>query len=255
MLDRMLILLFITVGVLVVAPATAAEEKKNRLPIVDRAIEHHGGGLYEDSETELDVCSRSGCYRVIANVLAGRYSYNVFGPYLNHRRRVVSTSDDLTHTLDGAPQKIAPDEAQSLRDWAMARVYFAFLPYRLNDPNVFKEDLGIEDWEGRKLHKVKVTFAPGSSTDASDEYIYWFDPETARVEQFAYSFEGAPGGLRFRQGSNYRREGGILFFDQSNLGAAGDELSVDQITPEFVRDKMRLISRVSFRNIDVRLFR
>ena len=55
-----------------------------------------------------------------------------------------------------------------------------------------------------------MTFAAGSSTDAEDEYLYWFDPETARLEQFAYSFQGRPGGLRFRRLDNYRRVGGIL---------------------------------------------
>ena len=117
---------------------------------------------------------------------------------------------------------------------------------------MLQEDLGVEEWEGRRLHKVKVTFVAGSSTDADDEFLYWFDPASARLEQFAYSFAGRPGGLRFRRLDNYRRVGGILFFDQANLGVEGAGLRVDQIDPAFVRERMREISRVELRDITVR---
>jgi hypothetical protein len=137
----------------------------------------------------------------------------------------------------------------------MARVYFVFLPYRLNDPSVIQRDLGLETWEGRQLHKVKVTFPPGSSSDAQDEFIYWFDPTTARLEQFAYSFEDDPDGIRFRRLSNYRRIGGILFFDQENLGVEGDEYSVDQITPAFVEQSMREISIITLEDVRVESLR
>ena len=131
----------------------------------------------------------------------------------------------------------------------MARVYFAFLPSRLDDPSVGLEDLGREDWDGRALRKVKVTFEAGTSTDAEDEFLYWFDPDTARLEQFAYSYERNDGGLRFRKLINYRRVGGILFFDQKNYGIDGPGLSVDLISPEFFRDSMHHVSTVELKDI------
>ena len=232
-----------------------AAEPADRLAIVDQAIAFHGGELYRASETELDVCSLSGCFHVRALVDGDRFDYEVSGKTGDHERRVRWTSDELTRWQDGAPVAIEPDDAQGLRDWAMARVYFAFLPYRLNDPSVYEQDLGRETWDGRELHKVKVTFTPGSSTDADDEYLYWFDPENGRLEQFAYSFKGRPGGLRFRRAINYRRVGGLLFFDQENLGVAGNKRRVDEITPRFVADKMRPVSVVRFENVEVRPLR
>jgi hypothetical protein len=165
-------------------------------------------------------------------------------------REVLASNDRLQHWHNAAAVEVPPERQTPLRDWAMARVYFSFLPYRLNDESVVKEDLGIETWSGRELHKVKITFLPGSSTDADDEFLYWFDPETGRLEQFAYSFEGSPGGLRFRPLFNYRRVGGILFFDQENWGAAGDELSVELVDPDFVAS-MERISTVELKDIRV----
>jgi hypothetical protein len=235
-------------------PASAAEPVE-RLEIVDKAIAFHGGELYRASETELDVCSLSGCFHVRALVDGDRFDYEVSGKAGRRERRVRWTGEELARWEDGAPAAVEPGDAQGLRDWVMARVYFAFLPYRLNDPSVFKEDLGRETWDGRELHKVKVTFAPGSSTDAEDEYLYWFDPESGRVEQFAYSFQGRPGGLRFRRAVNHRRVGGVLFSDQENLGVEGDKWRVDEITPSFVEGKMRTVSVVRFENVEVRPLR
>ncbi|MGB5293983.1 MAG: DUF6503 family protein, partial [Thermoanaerobaculia bacterium] len=160
------------------------------------------------------------------------------------------SNDRVLHWQDDSEMYVSPEGDAALRDWAMARVYFCFLPYRLNDDSVLKEDLGPEKWSGRDLHKVKVTFVPGTSTDAGDEFLYWFDPATGRLEQFAYSFVGSPGGLRFRKLYNFRRIGGLLFFEQENWGAAGDGRTVEMINPDFVAT-MEKVSTVELRNIQV----
>ena len=221
------------------------------LEIVSRAIEHHGGEIYERSQSEMTMCSGSGCYRISVRMDDGTYAYRVGGPISTGHREVEASNDTVAHWHDGVPQQVAPADEQRLRDWAMARIYFVYLPFRLNDPGVIQHDLGLESWDGRELHRVKVTFPVGSSTDAQDEFIYWFDPSSARLEQFAYSFEGEPDGIRFRRLFNHRRIGGVLFFDQENLGLEGDHLSVDQITPAFVKDSMREISTVTLADVRV----
>ena len=237
------------------AATKSAEEapKVKRLEIVDRAIEYHGGDLYTNSETELELCSKSGCFQVRARVDGDLYEYDVTGKMRDRERRVLSTNEAVTVWDNGQPVPVEDDPRIGVRDWAMARVYFCFLPYRLNDPSVYKQDLGIVEWQGRRLHKVKVSFEPGSSTDAEDEYLYWFDPDTGRVEQFAYSYFNAYSGargLRFRKALNHREVGGILFFDQENY-AAEKTPSVDVITPEYVEESMRLLSTVRMQNIRV----
>ncbi len=224
---------------------------QSRLEIVDRAIEHHGGEIYRHSETELDLCSKSGCFHVVARMDGDEWAYTVSGKSRGSHQEVISTHDRLTVWRDGSEVPVAADREQGFRDWAMARVYFCFLPFRLNDPSVLKQDLGLVDWDGRSLHKVKVTFEAGSSTDAGDQYMYWFDPETARLEYLAYSYDDNGGGLRFRRAVRHRRIGGLLFFDQENFGADGPGLSVDMIDAAFVRDSMRHVSTVRLEEIQV----
>lgn len=238
-------------AVVVFAAAAATAAPVHQLPIVDRAIAFHGGDLYRASTTTLDVCSKSGCYHVVARQDGDLYEHVVSGQVGEHQRRVRATNDTVEVWQDGAPVAVADSEAQRYRDWVMQRIYFSFLPYRLNDPSALKEDLGVVDWRARSLHKVKVTFASGSSTDAQDEYLYWLDPETGQVELFAYSYEGRPGGLRFRRAINHRRVNGILFFDQENLGVEGDGLKVDAIDPAYVEQQMRPVSTVELREVTV----
>lgn len=232
--------------------AGLAGETVERLEVVDRSIAYHGGDTYRSSRSSLEVCSRSGCFELDSTVDGETFVHEVSGTIREERRRVrVSNGEVLQWGGDGEPLEVTPDNESGLRNWVMARVYFPFLPYRLNDPSVYKTDQGLETWGDRQLHRVKITFTPGSSSDADDEYLYWFDPESGRVEQFAYSYAGDPGGLRFRRGFNYRRIGGILFFDQENLGVEGPELSVDLIDPAYV-ETMRQVSVVEMKNIRVR---
>jgi len=231
-------------------PSPASEPTTARLEIVDRAIEFHGGTRYERSDTNLRMCSKSGCYEIRARVDEGQFLYDVAAIGRSNERRVVWTNDSLDLLVGGVSRAVEANRVQALRDWAMARVYFCFLPFRLNDESVLKEDLGLETWGGRNLHKVKVTFEAGSSSGADDEYLYWFEPESGRLQQFAYSFSGDPGGLRFRRATRFRRVGDILFFDQENMGVDGDGLAVDQIDPGFV-SQMKRISTVELSRIRV----
>lgn len=229
-----------------------AQEGQDRLPIVDRAIEHHGGERYEAMEARFRIVSKSGAFDVEERRDGGLYRTVVVDRTDEGERRIEVTNERVRLTVDGGERPVEAVEEQRLRDFASARIYFPFLPYRLNDPSVRKRDLGLETWGERELHKVKVTFETGSSTDAEDEYLYWFDPDTGRLEQLAYSFgEGERAGLRFRRLVDHRRVGGILFADHENFGIDGTELPVDAVTPELVRERMEPISVVRIEAIEV----
>lgn len=226
----------------------AAEGAESAADLVARSIEHHGGEIYENSEISFRICSKGGCYDVVSRQIGGLYSHTVTGP---DGRCVRASNDDVSMWREGEKVAVSPGDEQRLRNWVSARIYFALLPYRLQDPSVRLEDMGTEAWDGETLRKVRVTFESGSSTSADDVFLHWFDPETARLVQFAYSFGGDPGGLRFRELFDYRRVGGVLVFDQRNLGVEGDGLAVDMLTPEFVRNEMPEVSVVRLEGVGV----
>ena len=222
-----------------------------RLDVVDRALAHHGAEVVANSEIRLRMCSKSGCSALRSKLQGGLFDLEAAGRVRAGERRVRITNDSVEWWGNGEPQEVDSEIESGLRDWVMARVYFTFLPFRLNDESAFKQDLGLEEWHGRRLHKVKVTFTPGSSTHAQDEYLYWFDPESGRLEQFAYSYATSGGGLRFRKTFEHRRIGGVGFFDQENWGVEGPDLSVDLVTPDYVEREMRLVSTIRLSDIQI----
>ena len=197
------------------------------------------------------MCSKSGCSRLRSRVEGGLFDLEAVSQVEAGERRVRITNDGAEWWENAEPQPVDAERERVLRDWVMARTYFTFLPFRLNDPNVYKQDLGLEEWNGRPLHKVKVSFTPGSSTHSQDEYMYWFDPESGRLEQFAYSYATSGGGLRFRKTFDHRSVGGVGFFDQENWGVEGPDLSVDLVSEEYVASSMRLVSTIRLGEIQV----
>lgn len=231
-------------------PAAGAQEV---LPIVAKAIEHHGGNLYESTESSFEIASASGAFRVEVRRDGGLYRHVVESETPDGLRRVTVTNDAVDVTVDGEPVRVPRRREQGWRDHVDARVWFPFLPYGLAGDGVYLHDRGLVEWpvEGggaRELREVKVTFQPGSSSGAEDEYLFWFEPETGRLEQFAYSFAG---GLRFRRAFDFRRVGGLLFADNENYGVDGEGYRVDQVTPEFVAEEMEHVSTIRLRDIEV----
>lgn len=227
--------------------------------LVARSIAHHGGDLYEATRIVLDLCSKSGCSALEVRQDDGLYEYCATARLKAGERKVCIANNSVREWMGGVglatgavpSSPAALDRDAALRDWVMQRVYFAFLPYRLEDPSVRLQDQGLEEWDGRQLRRVKVVFESGTSTDADDEFLYWFDRSTARLEQFAYSYKRTDGGLRFRRLTNYRRVGGILFFDQENFGVEGPGLSVYLVSPAYVQGSMRHVSTVELKDIHV----
>ena len=218
--------------------------------IVAKAVEHHGGGLYERSKITMTITSLSGSFRIEATRDGGAFDHLVTDPARGDRpeRRVRLTNAGVQEWRGGAEAALDAEGERRARAFVDARVFFPLLPYTLKGGDVHFEDRGIETWDGRALRRVKVTFTPGSSNDADDAYTFWFDPETGRVEQFGYDFDN---GLRFRKATAFQRVGGVLFSDQDNYGVDGGKVPVDTLTPEYVAGSMRLISTVRISAVTV----
>lgn len=229
---------------------TAAATDHHLPPIVAKSIEHHGGEVFHHSRSTMEVCSASGCFSIQSMIDGGVFEHVVETTDRDSIRKVRWTNDTVEEWIDGEKQELDEEATRRARDFASARIYFPHLPFRLDSESIVFEDQGLETWDGEELHRMKVTFAPGTSSASDDAYVYWFAPETGELKQFGYSFGPADDtGLRFRRLINQRRLGGVLFADQTNLGASGPGLGVDDLTPSFVAEKMEEVSIVRFKNI------
>ena len=238
---------------LLAAETTSSIQKVERLEIVDRAIAHHGGELFEDSRVQLTVSSHSGSFDIETTIRGDQFDHRITATSDGQTKVHHHDNERLTVAIDGVEQNLSQRERTSALSYVNQRMYFLFLPYKLNDPGTYKEDLGLEDgWGEKPLHKVRVSFEAGTSAGASSEYLYWFDPDTAELVQFAYDYSEDTG-LRFRKLFNQRRVGGLVFYDAYNYGLneKGGGLSVNVITPEYVKAELPLISTIELQNVRV----
>jgi hypothetical protein len=129
--------------------ADPAPPKLDRLAIVDRAIEHHGGDRYAASETALDICSLSGCFHLVVRVDGGLYDYDVRGEVRGVERRVRATNDRAERWDDGEPAALDPEGERRARDF------------------VDQENLGV-DGDGLAVDQVTPEFVAARMRKVSD---------------------------------------------------------------------------------------
>ena len=250
---------FVTVATLATAtvacasgtPTSESSSPGAALPnIVAKAIEFHGGDIYDRSRIAMTITSLSGSFQIDATRDGGKFEYVVTGTIGRDQidRRVRLTNDNVQEWRNSIESDLDEEGARRARAFADARVFFPLLPYTLKGGDIHFEDRGLETWDGRELQRVKVSFTPGTSNDADDAYTFWFDPDTGRVEQFGYDFNG---GLRFRKATVFNRVGGVLFSDQENYAIDGGKVPVDTLSPEYVRENMELLSTVVLSDITV----
>ena len=217
-------------------------------PIVAKAIDFHGGDVYDAARIAMTITSLSGSFRIEVTREGDRFEQVVTSASGQMERRVRLTNDTVEEWRDGAAVALDPVAQRAARSYVDARVFFPLLPFTLEGGDIRFEDRGLEMWQGRELHKVKVTFDPGTSGGASDNYMFWFDPDSGRVEQFGYDFGT---GLRYRKAVEFDRVGGILFSTQENYAIDGSGLTVDALSPEYVAENMDLLSTVALSEIGV----
>ncbi len=184
--------------------------------IIDQSIEAHGGKRFAKSNYQFDF--RGKTYRWSTE--AGRFLYTRTFQDSTGQIQDHLSNDGFYRTLNGERLVTTHEQDSMYSNSVNSVLYFARLPYGLNDPAVNKKYLGEESIKGKKYHKVEVTFdQEGGGKDYTDVFVYWFDQQSHYLDYLAYSYETDGGGLRFRKAFNPRSVGGIRFQDYVNYKA------------------------------------
>ena len=161
------------VGVLAAAFAAsaacggAAAPDPNLPEIVARSIAYHGGALYESSRMTMKITSLSGSFDIEATRNGGEFEFIVTDPARGDRpeRRVRLNNDGVTEWRGGAEVELDAEGERRATAFANARVFFPLLPYTLKGGDIHFEDRGLDRWDGRDLHRMRVSFTPGTSNE------------------------------------------------------------------------------------------
>lgn len=219
------------------------------LPIVNAAIAEHGGSAFDSFTLNFDFRDRH--YAASRN--GGIFFYTrSFTDSTGATIKDELTNDGFTRYRDDAKVPLTEKQIKAFTGSVNSVIYFALLPFGLNDTGVNKEWVGETELEGQPYDVVRVTFADdGNDETHEDEYLYWFHKEKNTMDYLAYSFETDGGGLRFRKAVNPRKKGGILLQDYINYKPQDKHTPLDKLQTLFTEGKLEKVSDIRLEHIVV----
>ncbi|MFK8163921.1 MAG: DUF6503 family protein [Lewinella sp.] len=222
------------------APAAAPEKSPAEL-VLDQALAAHGSGKYD--EAHFQFVFREKTYTFHND--GGNYTYT-----LTQEKDDVIQFDQLingefTRQVDGQAVSLTAKEMASGTEGLNSVIYFATLPHKLSDAAVNLHHAGTDTVKGERYDVLDVNFnKEGGGVDHDDNFRYWFNQKTHRIDYLAYDYLTNGGGVRFRSAYNPRVVDGVLFQDYVNYKAPlGTPLA--DLGPMFDKEELEKLSVIA----------
>jgi hypothetical protein len=223
-----------------------SDSKPQRL--VDDSIDAHGGSAFESFFLEFDFRNR----HYTAARKDGLYTYTREFEDSTGVIKDVLTNAGLVRYRDGTRIDISDERRLAFTSSVNSVIYFALLPYGLNDDAVNKEWIKETAINGNQYDVIRVTFdKQGGGPDHEDVFLYFFHRESHIMDYFAYSYQNDGGGLRFREAINPRKIGGILFQDYINYKPKDESVPLASLESMFVSRTLEKLSEIKLENLSV----
>src|SRR6187401_44850 len=103
-----LLAVLVAAAIAATSHAAANEQWVERLPIVDKAIEHHGGAAYTSSDVSLRLCSAGGCFDLQVVSDGGLYTHTV--TRADGTLRVRASNDKVEMWENGEAKPVPPED-------------------------------------------------------------------------------------------------------------------------------------------------
>jgi hypothetical protein len=212
---------------------------------IEMAIAAHGGGKYDQSAYAFKFRGRQ--YTFKNN--GGSFEYTVKSQRDGKTYFDVLNNDSFTRSIDNEIQTLSEKDQGRFGNSLNSVIYFALLPYKLNDPAVKKQDKGTTIIKGKEYYTIHISFAEeGGGTDHDDNFYYWVNKETKLVDYLAYNYQVNKGGVRFREAYNSRKVEGIVFQDYVNYKAeVGTPLA--ELPKLFENGKLKELSKIELEQV------
>jgi hypothetical protein len=219
--------------------------------IIDDAIRAHGGDRFDKAFIEFDFRGR----HYTSRREKGLFIYTREFKDSTGNVKDVLTNDGFHREINGGLAKISSERANAYKNSVNSVLYFALLPYGLNDPSVNKFYFKESELKGKKYHVIRITFKKeGGGKDHDDVFLYWINQETDYLDYFAYSYLTDGGGVRFREAIDRKVIDGIRFQDYINYQSKKTNMTLEGMELLFQNNALDTLSIINHENIKVKLF-
>lgn len=213
--------------------------------IIDKAIKAHGGGKYDQAHYSFVFRDKG----YIFQNQGDQYTYLVTSKKDNVTRLDRLDNSGFSRRENGEELELSEKDKTRFSNGLNSVIYFATLPYKLQDQAVIKKYVGTATVKDKSYEVVEIRFhKKGGGTDHDDTFYYWINKEDHLIDYLAYNYQVNNGGVRFRSAYNRRNVDGIVFQDYINYKAeVGTSL---QDLPELWENKeLKELSRIETEQI------
>jgi hypothetical protein len=213
--------------------------------IINKAIEAHGGKLY--IAADYSFVFREKKYRFHNN--GSNFKYSSETKKGDSVVKDILTPAKFERFVNGKLQRLNKEQTSKYSEALNSVIYFVTLPSKLQDASVNKEFVAESAIKGKKYDAVRVTFGQdGGGKDFDDEYQYWINKETHKVDYLAYNYQVNNGGVRFRVAINTRVIAGVTFQDYINYEAPL-KTPLKELPKLYEQGKLKEVSKILSENV------
>ncbi|TDE04941.1 DUF6503 family protein [Flavobacterium hiemivividum] len=213
--------------------------------IVNRAIEAHGGKLYDNADYSFEFRGKKYSFKNDG----GAYTYSTEIQKGDSLIKDVMTADKFERSINNSLQSLSKKDVDKYSEAINSVIYFATLPHKLKDASVNREFVEETTIKGKNYDVIKVTFGQeGGGKDFDDEYHYWINKDTHKIDYLAYSYLVNDGGIRFRSAFNTRVIDGVTFQDYINYEAPV-KTALKDLPQLFEQGKLKEVSQILTENV------
>ena len=214
--------------------------------VIQQAIMAHGGKKYD--QASYSFVFRGAQFSVQFTEEAYQYTRSVEKDGTTVVEEMTNTS--YTRMINGVQQEIKEEDLVRYRNGSVNSViYFAMLPYKLDDPATRKTYIGEATIKLKPYDIVQVTFVEeGGGKDHEDTFMYWIGKDDHIVDYLAYNYKVNKGGVRFRSAYKPRIIDGIRFQNYINYKAPlGTPLQ--DLSRMYEAGELKELSKIELENI------
>lgn len=223
-MNRLKFLTFISIALFAIActPTLVSTQEESKEVeskadlLLQETLEAHGGELY--NQAHYSFIFREKEYQFKNN--GSEYTYRK--AQLKDGKKIEDQlkNGELSRIVDGQETRLNEKEINSYSNVLNSVIYFATLPHKLTDAAVNKKYIGTTNIKGAGYEIMEVTFEQeGGGKDHDDQYYYWINQSSKKIDYLAYNYKVNKGGVRFREAFNSRVVDGITFQDYINYKA------------------------------------
>lgn len=218
--------------------------------ILNKTIAAHGGDLYNTAHYSFIFRGNTYSFK---NTVNG-YEYwketktdsNLIQDYLKNDKFSRTTFNESNK---GEWVDLSEKEIKSAKGAINSVIYFATLPHKLNDKAVNSKYVESTSIKNKNYDVIEITFnKEGGGEDHDDEFYYWINKDTNKIDYLAYNYTVNKGGVRFRNAYNRSVVDGITFQDYINYKAeTGTPLK--DLPTLYEAEELKELSKIKTENI------